>query len=153
MSSSQVRSPLEPLIPPAPSPIIPLLAHNHSTKLTPTQEDDLCGLSLSIRFNSNLITIWNRDGTAQATVDGMLNTILTKISPDIRPKDGSYYYKRHSEHAGFSDVLAKAAENALISGKIEEAKVREGEVERQEEEERAKEEEEARRRSRAFTVA
>ena len=116
-------------------------------------EDDLCGLSLSIRFNSNLIQIWNRDGTAQATIDGLLNTVLAKISPELRPKEGSYYYKRHSEHAGFSDVLAKANEALLISGKIEEAKIREGEIERQEAEEKAREEEEAKKRARAQTVS
>ncbi|KAI4155068.1 MAG: hypothetical protein LQ340_001247 [Diploschistes diacapsis] len=116
-------------------------------------KDDLCGLSLSIRFNSNLITIWNRDGAAQGTIDGMLATILAKISPELRPKDGSYYYKRHSEHASFNDAVAKAneREKALISGKIEEAKVREGEVERVEEMERRREEEEALRRSRSQT--
>ena len=115
-------------------------------------EDDLCGLSLGIRFSSHLITIWNRDGNAQASIDGIRDVILAKISPEIRPKDGSYYYKKHSEHAGFSEVLAKAEEKALISGKIEEAKVKEGEVERLEEEEKRREEEEARARGRASTI-
>ena len=82
----------------------------------------------------------------------MLATILAKISPEIRPKDGSYYYKKHSEHASFNDAVAKANERALISGKIEEAKVREGEVEKMEAAEREKEEEEARRRARSQTI-
>ena len=59
----------------------------------------------------------------------MLAVILEKISPEIKPKVGSYYYKKHSEHAGFNDVVSKAAEAALSTGKIEEAKVKEEEVE------------------------
>ena len=93
-------------------------------------EDDLCGLSLSIRFNSNLITIWNRNGDATKSIEGILNVVLAGLSPEIKPKEGAYYYKKHSEHAGFSDVVAKAAEEAMTSGKIEEAKVGEEEVER-----------------------
>ena len=81
--------------------------------------------------------------------------MLAKISPDVRPKEGSYYYKRHSEHAGYDEALAKAkaaAESQVVSGKIEEAKVKEEEVQRLEEEERLREEEEARARGRAMTV-
>lgn len=103
--------------------------------------------------------MWNRDGAATASIDGILATILAKISPDVQPKDGSYYYKRHSEHAGYDEALARAkaaAESQVLSGKIEEAKVKKEEVERLEEEERAREEEEeeeqARARARAMTV-
>ena len=135
--------------------------HSHPFSLTtslyhpllkPLQEDDLCGLSLSIRFNSNLLTIWNRDGAATETISGILSVILSKISPELRPKEGSYYYKKHSEHASFNDAVAKANERALISGKIEEAKVQEEEVREVEEEERRREEEDERRRSRSQTV-
>ena len=59
----------------------------------------------------------------------MLAVVLEKMSPEIKPKEGSYYYKKHSEHAGFNDVVSKAADAALTSGKIEEAKVKEEEVE------------------------
>jgi len=82
-----------------------------------------------MRFNANLIMIWNRDGQAQASIDGIRDVVLAKLSPHLLPKEGSYYYKEHSEHTGFREVVAKAAEMAMISGNIEEAKVREGEVE------------------------
>ena len=98
--------------------------------------------------------IWNRDGTAQASIDGIRDVVLKNLSPDIRPKENSYYYKQHSDHAGFSEVVAKAAEAALISGKIEEAKVRDGEVERmimEEEEQEAEEAEKSRKRSQTVT--
>ena len=105
-----------------------------------------------MRFNSNLLTIWNRDGNATDTIKGILSVILSKISPELTPKEGSYYYKKHSEHASFNDAVAKANERALISGKIEEAKVQEEEVKMVEEEERKREEEEDRRRARSQTV-
>jgi len=127
-------------------------------------KDDLCGLSLSIRFNSNLIAIWNRDGAATATIEGIRNVIMEKISPELKPKDGSYYYKKHNEHIGFEEVIAKAREKDgllkevsagnldIKSGSIEEAKVKEGEVERALAEEEAEAEEAERLRGRAMTV-
>lgn len=103
--------------------------------------------------------IWNRDGQAQASIDGIRDVILHNLSPDIAPKENSYYYKQHSDHAGFSEVVAKAAEAALISGKIEEARVKDGEVEKMMLEEQKVEVEkgvdadEERKRKRAQTVA
>ncbi|MCJ1433251.1 hypothetical protein MMC27_002610 [Xylographa pallens] len=117
-------------------------------------KDDLCGISLSVRFNSNLIMIWNRDGTAQASIDGIRDVVLQNLSPALQPKENSYYYKPHSDHAGFSEVVARAAEAALISGKIEEAEVKDGEVERmimEEEELEAEEAEKSRKRSQTVT--
>ncbi|KAL6721756.1 hypothetical protein ACLMJK_000861 [Lecanora helva] len=85
--------------------------------------DDLCGLSMSIRFNNNLISIWNRVGSNEKTKDGILSVILDQISPDLKPREGHYYYKRHTEHAGFSGVVAKANEKKADEGKIKEAEV------------------------------
>ena len=70
--------------------------------------DDLCGLSYSVRFNSVLITIWNRDGTSQKSIDGIRAVVLEQISPELKPKDSAIFYKRHSEHAGFAEAVAKA---------------------------------------------
>ena len=92
---------------------------------------------MSIRFNSNLITIWNRDGTKEKTVNGILAIVLEKLNPELKPKEGSYYYKKHSEHAGFDEVVAKAKaakdedkarQTSNSSGKIEEAQVKEAEA-------------------------
>ena len=125
--------------------------------------DDLCGLSFHVRYNSNLICVWNRDGAAQGTIDGILKVVLEKVSPELRPKEGSYYYKRHAEHQGFAEALARAQEREAAAsktaseekeraekekekggesdeeGKIMEAKVTEGEVEKAEAEEEAEE--------------
>ena len=32
----------------------------------------------------------------------MLETVLGSLSADLQPREGSYYYKKHSEHAGFA---------------------------------------------------
>lgn len=60
-----------------------------------------------------------------------------QISPKLKLKDGSWYYKKHSEHAGFNEVVAKAREarlaqeadvaKAVDDGKIVEAEVKEDE--------------------------
>ncbi|KAF2863144.1 translation initiation factor eIF4e [Piedraia hortae CBS 480.64] len=64
--------------------------------------DDICGVSIGVRFNSMLIQIWNRDGDHQAGIDAILRTVLLNLSEGLMPRDGSYYYKRHREHAGFA---------------------------------------------------
>lgn len=67
-----------------------------------TFRDDICGVSLGVRFNSMLIQVWNRDGEHQEGVDGILKTVVENLSPELAPKEGTYYYKKHSEHAGFT---------------------------------------------------
>lgn len=66
-----------------------------------TFRDDICGVSLSVRFTSMLVQVWNRDGSHEAGVERMLSTVMNGVQQELRPKEGSYYYKKHSEHAGF----------------------------------------------------
>lgn len=82
--------------------------------------DDLCGLTLSTRFNSDLIQIWTRDGNNTLTIDGIIKTIMEKLTPELKPKEGSYYYKKHSEHAGFAEAVAKAP--AKVPSRMQEYK-------------------------------
>ncbi|KAB2581075.1 Translation initiation factor [Lasiodiplodia theobromae] len=63
--------------------------------------DDICGISYSVRFNSHLISIWNRDAGNQEGIDRLRDVVLGGISPDLQIRENQYYYKRHSEHAGF----------------------------------------------------
>lgn len=84
--------------------------------------DDICGVTYSARFNSNLITIWNRDGSNQKSIDNILATVLEKISPELKAKEGSYYYKKHSEHAGYDEVVGAAKERARKKLEAHEAK-------------------------------
>lgn len=63
--------------------------------------DQLCGVGLSVRFNSHLITIWHRDSSKQASIDGMLACVMEELPAELRPKSDNYFYKRHRDHAGF----------------------------------------------------
>ena len=76
---------------------------------------------MSVRYNSNLITIWNRDGDNQKSIDGILSVMLDKIDPNLKPKDRSWYYKKHSAHAGFNEVVTKTRE-ARLTKEADEAK-------------------------------
>ncbi|KAJ9629699.1 hypothetical protein H2203_002080 [Taxawa tesnikishii (nom. ined.)] len=71
--------------------------------------DDICGISLSVRFTSILVQVWNRDGDHEHGIRRILDTVLDNLPEQLRPKDTQYYYKKHSEHAGFSTVAAKGA--------------------------------------------
>ena len=70
-----------------------------------TFRDDVCGITLGVRFNSMLIQIWNRDGEHKEGTERILSTVLENLSPELKPREGSFYYKKHSEHAGFTGSL------------------------------------------------
>ncbi|TQS33799.1 hypothetical protein Golomagni_05844 [Golovinomyces magnicellulatus] len=63
--------------------------------------DQLCGVGLSVRFNSHLITIWHRDSSKQKSIDAILACVLEGLPEELKPRQDNYYYKKHSEHAGF----------------------------------------------------
>ncbi|KAJ4984848.1 translation initiation factor [Stagonosporopsis vannaccii] len=64
--------------------------------------DDICGLSYSVRWNAVQIAVWNRDADNEAGREKLLQVILEKLSPELQPKkEDSYWYKAHNEHKGF----------------------------------------------------
>ncbi|KAF2997042.1 hypothetical protein E8E13_000733 [Curvularia kusanoi] len=64
--------------------------------------DDICGLSYSVRWNAVQIAVWNRDADNEAGREKLLKVILEKLSPELQPKkEDSYWYKAHNEHKGF----------------------------------------------------
>lgn len=65
------------------------------------QDDQICGVGLSVRFNSHLITVWHRDSSKQNSVDALIACILEELPAELQPKPDSYFYKKHSDHAGF----------------------------------------------------
>jgi hypothetical protein len=67
-----------------------------------TFRDDICGVSLGVRYNSMLIQVWNRDGTHTTGIDNLLSTVLSSLPDELGMREGSYYYKRHNEHAAFA---------------------------------------------------
>ena len=82
--------------------------------------DDICGISFSVRFTSININIWNRDGDHEAGINNILKVILENLPSHLAPKESSYYYKKHADHAGFSsikgaeiDTKAEATKNSI----------------------------------------
>ena len=63
--------------------------------------DQLCGVGLSVRFNSHLISVWHRDASQQKSIDAILATVLEELPAELKPKPDNYFYKKHSDHAGF----------------------------------------------------
>lgn len=70
--------------------------------LTRGTDDQLCGVGLSVRFNSHLVTVWHRDSTKQNSIDGILECILEQLPPELQPKQENYFYKKHADHPGFN---------------------------------------------------
>ncbi|KAL2074167.1 hypothetical protein VTL71DRAFT_7945 [Oculimacula yallundae] len=68
--------------------------------------DQLAGVGLSVRFNSHLISIWHRAGTNQKSIDAILATVLEELPAELKPKPDNYFYKKHSDHAGFKAPAA-----------------------------------------------
>lgn len=66
-----------------------------------TLGDTICGVGLSVRFNSHLISIWHRESSKQKSVDNLLECVLEELPAELRPKADGYFYKKHSDHAGF----------------------------------------------------
>lgn len=67
-----------------------------------TFRDDICGVSLGVRFGSMLVQVWNRDGAHETGVQRILETIWGNLTPGLQPREGSFYYKKHNEHAAFA---------------------------------------------------
>ncbi|CBX96422.1 hypothetical protein IAQ61_005702 [Plenodomus lingam] len=64
--------------------------------------DDICGISYSVRWNAVQIAVWNRDADNEAGKEKLLAVILEKLSEELKPKkEDNYWYKAHREHKGF----------------------------------------------------
>jgi hypothetical protein len=59
--------------------------------------DDICGISYSVRWNAVQIAVWNRDAENEVGREKLLAVILEKLSDELRPKkEGSYWYTRNT---------------------------------------------------------
>jgi hypothetical protein len=86
----------------APSEFVPASRIHECIELTCTVPgDQICGVGLSVRFNSHLISVWHREGSNQKSIDGILKAVLDEVPLELRPKQENYFYKKHSDHAGF----------------------------------------------------
>ena len=76
------------------------------------------------------MSVWNRRGDNEKSREGILRVIKDQVSPSDEYVDlftgNNFYYKRHSEHAGFAEVVAKARESEKPddNDKITEAEVK-----------------------------
>lgn len=62
-----------------------------------------------MRSNSVLISVWNKRGSNKASVEALKDCIIERLSPELRPTDAkNYFYKKHSEHAGWEDIVRAA---------------------------------------------
>lgn len=82
--------------------IVQVLAIGEQLQSVLEDGDQICGVGLSVRFNSHLISIWHRESSKKKSIDNMLECVLNQLPPELRPKPDNYFYKKHSDHAGFS---------------------------------------------------
>ena len=75
--------------------------------------DQLCGVGLSVRFNSHLISVWHRDASKQKSIDAILSTVLEELPAELKPKPDNYFYKKHSDHAGFKAPATSTTTTAV----------------------------------------
>ena len=75
--------------------------------------DDICGVSLGVRYGSCLIQVWNRDGGHEAGIQRVLETVVGGLGEGFELREGAVYYKRHREHAAF------AADAGVVEGEGE----------------------------------
>lgn len=78
-----------------------MMAIGESLQEVVEKGDDICGVSFSVRFNSHLIMVWNRDGNNQKSIDAILKRTLDSLPSELRPPPQNYYYKKHSTHKSF----------------------------------------------------
>jgi len=70
------------------------------------EHDHVLGVSTSVRFNSHLISVWNKSGSNMKSIKALEDTVIERLSPELRPTSSrSYFYKRHDEHEGFKDAV------------------------------------------------
>ena len=59
--------------------------------------------------------MWHRDASKQKSIDAILATVLEELPDELKPKSDNYFYKKHSDHAGFK---APEAETATASAEV-----------------------------------
>ncbi|KAL5342320.1 translation initiation factor eIF 4e-like domain-containing protein [Aspergillus crustosus] len=74
------------------------------------EHDHVLGVSTSVKFNTHLISVWNKLGTNERSIKLLEETILNRLSPNLRPNDSSpnsYFYKRHDENEGYKEAVER----------------------------------------------
>ncbi|KAF2489748.1 translation initiation factor eIF4e, partial [Lophium mytilinum] len=72
--------------------------------------DDICGISLTVKWTHLQICIWNRDAEHAAGIAKIREVVDANITEALMPKSpDAVYYKAHSAHEGFREATAGAA--------------------------------------------
>ncbi|KAG9255322.1 translation initiation factor eIF 4e-like domain-containing protein [Emericellopsis atlantica] len=104
---------------------VQLLAIGEVLEAALDKDDQLCGVGLSVRFNSHLISIWHRDSSKQNSIDGIFACVMEQLPEELRPKEDGCFYKKHADHPGFNpppelravlDSQRRAAEQKAAGG-------------------------------------
>ncbi|GLB06188.1 hypothetical protein AtubIFM57258_001485 [Aspergillus tubingensis] len=75
------------------------------------EHDHVLGVSTSVRFNSHLISVWNKLGSNERSIKALEQTIIDRLSPELRPTgtgSTAYFYKRHDENEGFQEAVERS---------------------------------------------
>ncbi|EEA23177.1 hypothetical protein TMatcc_002037 [Talaromyces marneffei ATCC 18224] len=91
-----------------------LVMGNELQAAVESEHDHVLGVSISVRFNTHLISVWNKLGSNERSVKILEQTIIDRLSPELRPADNksyvsssSYFYKRHADHDGFQEAVER----------------------------------------------
>lgn len=81
-----------------------------------TFRDGICGVTFTPRNAMvSVVGVWNRDGGNENGIERLLKMVLEGVGIEVRPKEGTYYYKRHDAHDGF---VAPTTEQQAPGGKM-----------------------------------
>lgn len=70
------------------------------------ENDHVLGITTSVRFNANMISVWNKLGSNERSINILKETIINGLSPHLRPANpASCVYKRHAETVGYQEAI------------------------------------------------
>ncbi|KAI1941388.1 hypothetical protein LOZ66_001904 [Ophidiomyces ophidiicola] len=82
------------------------------------EHDHVLGVSSSVRFKTHLVSVWNKAGRNEKSIRILGDTIIERLSPELRPlSTKTYYYKRHDEHDGFEAAIQAAQKKRKCENK------------------------------------
>lgn len=79
-------------------------------------KDDICGISFSPRAKTTAVSVWTRDAGHAEGVKRVLEAVLEGIEQELRPREGTYYYKKHAEHEAFGKSGMNERKEKEVSG-------------------------------------
>ncbi|GKZ86414.1 hypothetical protein AnigIFM56816_001642 [Aspergillus niger] len=91
--------------------VVILCMANEFQAVVEKEHDHVLGVSTSVRFNSHLISVWNKLGSNERSIKALEKTIIDRLSPELRPTgtgSTAYFYKRHDENDGFKEAVERS---------------------------------------------